>query len=101
MSIVDFSKISTKALVVQYVLDCSNAGFMLPYDDYEIIETWLQKTRDVDELLLILSDLLPRYFERRVAKGGRPGSLKGIHRAVLKKIKDNSLRTPQKNRLQP
>lgn len=76
-------------LIARFVLECKGQGQFLPYEDYSIINEWLNAAHNVDELLLILDDVLPKFFspdKKRI-----PHSLKGAYKKVLKKIKENSL----------
>ncbi len=88
----DFDALSTKELVVQYVLECRGRGLQLAYHDYEIISGWVNEYDQRDELIGILSDILPAYFEKRAQKSVPP-SLKGVQRKVLRKLKDKRMHT--------
>lgn len=78
-------------LVTHYVMECRGQG-LLPYDDHEIIATWLEAAHSVDALLLVLADILPPYFAKKTASN-RPRSLKSIHRGVIKALKQQAMRT--------
>jgi hypothetical protein len=88
MSILDLPSLSKKELLFHYVLDCRNRGVTLPYSDLEVLEAWTREIHDdVDALLLILSDVLPKYFsdkDKRVP-------LKKIQSSVSKKIREHLL----------
>jgi hypothetical protein len=49
---------------------------------------WLRQARDANRLLLILSELLPSFYE---ATTTRPRSLRRINAKVLKKIKEHNM----------
>jgi hypothetical protein len=89
MSLINLSSLSKRELLYHYILEQQNRGHTLPYSDLEILETWIKNIHgDCDALLLILSDVLPKYYSgkrKRVI-------LKTIQRSVSKKI-DEHLRT--------
>lgn len=88
MSIVDLPTLSPRELILHYILSCRNDGITLPYSDFEIIETWLREIEcDADSLLLILSDILPKYF----ASDHKRKMLKGLKKTVSQKIKQHLL----------
>lgn len=97
MSFVDLDKLSPVDLIVHYVLECRASGLFLPYQDYQIVEEWLAISKDADDLLLILSDVLPAYFDHDVApdssvKRSQARGLGGVRRLVLSRIKDRAMR---------
>lgn len=77
MSLVDFDNIQDQHLIVQYVIECRKVGHFLPYDDYQIIQSWLKICVDPDQLLLTLEEHLPKYFAKFKNKPFIP-SLRGI-----------------------
>ena len=90
MSFLDLDKLAPEDMILQYVLECRGKGLFLPYQDYQVIDEWLSAAPDQDELLLILSDVLPVFF------GGtddrRPRSLAGVRKLVLSRLKDHAMR---------
>lgn len=91
MSFIDLDKLSPQDLILQYVLECRGSGHFLPYSDHEIIASWLKATTDLDELLLVLSDVLPQFFEGD-GKRDKPRSLTGANKLVLRRLKDRAMR---------
>lgn len=84
---VDLDSLSPEELITRYVIECKNQGHFLPYTDHAIISNWIKHVQgDTDRLLLVLSEVLPSYFEK---KKGRPGQLNGVNRLVLSKVKSN------------
>jgi hypothetical protein len=77
-------------MVTQFVLECKGKGNFLPYVDYELISSWLKSVSSVDELLLILSDILPKYF----GDEGSKKQLSGVDKLVRASIKDRAMRRP-------
>lgn len=79
---------SSLELVVQYILEHRGSGHFLPYNDYELVRQWVARSNGAEELLLILSDLLPEYYEDQLQAPGqsKPRSLAKLHRRVLKKL---------------
>ncbi len=83
MSYMDIDQLPPAGLIAQYVIDVRGKAFFLAYQEYEIIDEWLRVARDVDELLVVLSDILPE----RVASG-KSASLVGLRKLVLKNLRD-------------
>ncbi len=88
--------LSSSELVAQYVLECKGQGQFLPYSDYEIIKEWVTCSTDIDDLLLILDEILPRFFDPSKEKVPHR-SLRGARKVVLKKLKEAALRKPGVN----
>ena len=87
MSFYDFSKLSPQELVAQYVLESQQGAGALPYNDYKIIDSWLEKARgDVSLVLLILSDNLPQLLETKT--NNQLVSLRLLDKKVTKKIQE-------------
>lgn len=90
MSIFDLDQLSKSETIAQYIIELREKGHMLPYDDYKIIKSWMDAIKHDDEnLLIILSDILPLFYENRKSSGPPP-SLKSINRKVLKNIHEFS-----------
>jgi hypothetical protein len=86
MSIIDLDRLSPPEVIAQYVIHCKPAGFFLSFAEYQLIDTWLSAIDDNDELLLlILSELLPRYYEQQ-SPLKRQSSLQFFHKSVMRKI---------------
>lgn len=81
----------TRNLIAYYVLECRNQGHFLPYEDYEVIDIWLEEAKDPEDLLLILSDILPNHLNKK-GKFSRPPGLKPIKDKVLKRLKEKKSR---------
>ena len=92
MSYIDLDQLTAEGLVAQYVLEVRASGLFLPYTDYQIVEEWLRAAPGTDELLLVLSDVLPEYFERRAGRGGPVPSLGGVKNRVLLRLQDLHMR---------
>ncbi|MFW7378129.1 MAG: hypothetical protein ACOH5I_04930 [Oligoflexus sp.] len=92
MSLVDFDNIQDQHLIVQYVIECRKVGHFLPYDDYQIIQNWLQICDDPDRLLLVLEEHLPAYFAKHEKKPQLP-NLRGIEKKVSKSLLHQRLAT--------
>ena len=90
MSFLDISNLSKRGLIVHYVLECRASGHVLPYDDYAIIDQWLTACPSTDDLLLILADIIPPFFERKTTQS-RPKPLRLVNKKVLRKIKEKAL----------
>lgn len=86
MSILEIKDLNNSEQIAQYVLEFRGQGHCLPYHDYEIVKEWIVAIAgDHERLLLILSDVLPTYYD----KPGRsqPPDLKGLRKKVLRLIK--------------
>ena len=79
---------SPQNLITQYVLECKGKGNFLPYVDYQLISGWLKDAKDVDELLLVLSDVLPDYF----GDDGKNKQLSGVDKRVKAGLKERAMR---------
>ena len=91
MSFIDLDKLSPEDLILHYVLECRGNGHFLPYQDYQIIDDWLKAAPDADELLLVLSDVLPPYFQGD-GRRDKPRSLGGAQKMVLRRLRDKAMR---------
>lgn len=76
-----FSSLTAEQFIVTLVVSQRKRGVFLSYDDYQIIQRWLQCCPDIDFLILLLADILPELFERNPR-----ASLKSIDRMVMTKI---------------
>ena len=73
-----------RRMIVEYVCSLRHGGVMLPYEDYCVIDEWIAQTSVTDQLLLILHDVLPDYFEKaRASSSAPPPSLRGVRNRVL------------------
>ena len=99
MTHVDLDKLAPEDLILHYVLECRGQGLFLPYQDYQIIDEWLGALPDPDELLLVLSEVLPEFFKttRNGAEAdAKPRSLSGVRKLVLSRLKDRAMRQPRR-----
>ncbi len=83
MSFVDLSNQSPKSIVSHFILHTKGSGHQLPYADYAIIDEWLQIEPDHERLILILSEMLPPFFEKY---SNQNSYLKWIDKKVKKQI---------------
>ena len=91
MTFLDLDKLTPEDLIVQYVLECRGSGHFLPYLDYGVVEDWVKASADVDELLLVLSEVLPGFFTPQ-SEGAKPRALTGARKLVLRRLKDRAMR---------
>ena len=74
-------------IIAKYILHCRNRGVFLTRDEYLIIEKWLLDAQsDPDIVLLVLSDILPSYYQSNTAK--RSPSIARIDRKVRSRIQN-------------
>jgi hypothetical protein len=83
VSFTDPDSMTPAELVAQYVLGLKGSALFLPYQDYAVIDEWLTNSRDVDELLLVLSEVLPNLFD---AGSRKKPSLVAVQGFVLKRL---------------
>lgn len=74
-------------MVERFIVECRGCGLQLPYSDLTIIAQWIDRSPNFDLLLMILSDLIPEYFERK-ADRRIPPSLKGLDKKVNQRLFD-------------
>jgi hypothetical protein len=92
MSLIDLDSLPPADLIAQYILELKGSGNILPYTDYECIGAWLKElSNDSDQLLLILSEILPNYFSPEKPNNKRR-NLKGVDKSVFKAIKEMKMR---------
>lgn len=77
---------SPKDLVANYVLECRGQGHFLPYQDYQVLHEWLQYAQSVDDLLVVLSEVLPDFYGVTQSKGAKPRSLLSAKKRVVEKL---------------
>lgn len=75
------SSLSGQQFIATLVVSQRNRGLFLSYDDYQTIQRWLRHCPDVDFLILLLVDILPKLFENNPR-----ASLRSIDRTVMTKI---------------
>ena len=75
------SLLTEQQFIASLVVSQKNHGVFLSYDDYQIIQRWLHYCPDIDFLILLLADILPRLFESNPR-----ASLKSIDRTIMGKI---------------
>jgi hypothetical protein len=93
VSYYDIDKAHPQDLIVSYVLDLRRQGCFLPYTDYHIVSEWLRGAGgDVDELLLVLSEVLPQYYADGAQTSRRPRTLSGARKLVLSRLNDRAMR---------
>jgi len=75
--------------ITQLILECKGSGTFLPYSDYALINEWIKKSSNREELMIILSEVLPEYF---TGDNGSKKRLSGVNKLVLACIKDRAMR---------
>lgn len=86
MSLIDVNSLTDSGLVSQYVVDVLGHGHFLSRDDQARITRWLSKCESADDLLLILSEILPERVEKARDRGKKVFSLASIGKAVDRRI---------------
>lgn len=68
MSYIPPKQLDKENLIVQYVVSSRGKGHFLPYDEYYIIKKWLQAADSAESLLLVLSEILPDFYQKSGSK---------------------------------
>ncbi len=69
-------------LIAQFIIEYRGRGHFLPYDDHLLVKKWIADAGDVDTLLLVLSDIIPKFFLSASTQGKHPPSLTRLDRKV-------------------
>ena len=79
----NLDELSLEELIARFIIESKGRGHFLAYEDHDIVKNWVKAAEsDTDRLLLILDDILPKYFKK--SKAAR---LAGINKLVLSKLK--------------
>lgn len=81
MSYLHVDSLSDINIITQFVVEYRGRGHFLPYDEHRFISKWLTLAGDCDSLLLILSDIVPEFYERHSSRS-HPPSLARLDRKV-------------------
>lgn len=78
--------------LVQFVISCRQQGHFLPYQDYQLLEEWLELAHHPNDLLAILDEQLPRLY-RPCQKQGQPlPSLRSLQKLVKQSLSHHEKR---------
>ena len=94
MTLLDIESLPSADFILHYVVECRGKGHFLPYMDHQIIQSWLSMVCHPDQLLLVLSEILPDYFEKDRLAGRPPRSLSGVRLKVQRRLKEQAMRSP-------
>jgi hypothetical protein len=84
---------SPREMIAQYVIEVRARGLLLPYNEYGLIERWLELAHnDVERLLLVLSEVLPDYYQPDINKGRAKG-LMGVDKKIIQQLRELSFRS--------
>ena len=87
MTIADTNNMNDMSLIVHFVIETRNRGLFLPYQDLEIIESWVNSCSNANDLLLLLDEHLPSFY-RKYEDRPFPPSLSRVRNFILKKIRN-------------
>lgn len=91
MSLVNFDQLSQQELVLNYLIEVRGRGLFFPYSDLDLVNQWIKLCPDFDELLVILGDTAPSYFQSTdQGKVTKSRNLKGFHKIVMKKMSERA-----------
>jgi hypothetical protein len=85
MTFIPEHNLKGRHLIAQFVLHHRKRGLVLPYSEYDFIDKWLKLTASEDQLLLLLSDIVPKFYQDR-QDWTHPPSLKLIDSKVCKML---------------
>lgn len=91
MTILDLDSLPEHRLIVEYILEYRGAGHFLAYDEYQLVVDWLSIAGSVDRLLIVLSELVPKYYVEDAPRR-HPRSLKGLALRVERRLKQLKVR---------
>jgi len=86
VSLVDLDQLNDFELIAQYVVECRGKGHFLPYEDHDTIRQWIGQSQDADNLLLVLSEVLPDYFAK-FSHFANPPTLRGVEKLIKSRLK--------------
>lgn len=93
MSFVPLKQLEGQSLIAHYIIEQRGRGHFLPYDEHRLIGRWLKAAgNDVDVLLLVLSDIVPAFYEKASARS-QPPSLLILDRKVSKILEARNQRS--------
>ena len=92
MTIADTNSMNDMSLIVHFVLETRNRGLFLPYQDIEVIESWINTCQDTNDLLLLLDEHLPGFYRKHDDKPFPP-PLTGVKNFILKKIRNIKIKS--------
>ena len=96
MSFIPINQLEGPNLIAQFIIEYRGRGHFLPYDDHLLVKKWISEAGDVDTLLVVLSDIIPKFFQNAIAQGKHPPSLQRIDRKV-----SHILEARRKNHMAP
>jgi hypothetical protein len=79
---------SLRSIIVEHLIAERQSGLCLPYDDYKLINLWIETAgENVDQLILVVGDEVAHQFENHQRRGGKYApSARRIHRRVMQKL---------------
>ena len=83
MSYIPTEHLDGPNLIVQFIIEYRACGHFLPYDDHRLVKKWIAEAGDVDTLLVVLSDIIPKFFQGAAAQGKHPPALSRLDKKVL------------------
>ncbi len=82
MSIIPPEQLEGPNLIAQFIIEYRGRGHFLPYEDHSLIVRWLERAGSADELLLVLSDIIPDFYAKAGAQGKHPPALQRLDRKI-------------------
>ena len=100
MSLVNLTSLSKNELVLHFIVSCRNQGTSVPYSDLLIIDAWVKEMKgDTDSLLLILSEILPKYYLDKKKRAPLRNIQKSVNKAIREHLLTSSDRKDPETRL--
>ena len=88
-SFLDYENLEEIELISRYVMETTNKGHFLPYEDYDIIKKWMSCSDNIDHLLAVLDEVFEELHinadQNKIKRSNL--KLKNINKKVLNKLK--------------
>ncbi|NRA64369.1 MAG: hypothetical protein HRU19_07785 [Pseudobacteriovorax sp.] len=91
MTFIPDKHLNGRNLIAQFILLHRKRGLFLPYSEYSYIDKWLALAESDDQLLLVLSDIIPYFYKAR-ADWTHPPSLKLVDQKICRILMAKSRR---------
>ena len=92
MSLTDIDNLGDHQLISHYISEVRGCGLVLSYSDYYLISNWIEEAGgNVDLVLLVLSEILPPFYEAPQHRQKYKYALRYLNKKIQNSIR--SLRT--------
>ena len=84
MSYFDIQSSSDRNIVCQFLIEKLSLGHFLRYTDYEIIDRWLFESKNVEQLLLVIEEVL------NSGSAKQNFSVKSLEKKILRRLQNQT-----------